>query len=331
MLLSIVIPSYNHQQFVLSTIRAAESINVEDKEILIIDDGSSDDSANRIRDYIAASGNSNLHLIARENRGLVKTLNQGLSIARGKYFYLVASDDIPIPKGIEHLISILETAPQLRFALGNALFMQSEEQREFRTAYGEAHRRFFSLPQDRFRRALFLHYPQPILLQSTVFRTSALQQLGGWREDITLDDMSLFTRMFSQSARVGTDFAFAPETLACYYRQHDSNISRNGPRQFLTTEELLAKLCPQDLKAAAFAVNLVGHGLAALKARQFRQAREYLSSTVNHAGMVAWTPYALFEFVRLLARKFGRPFKQQGPQLTFDPAATSLRKPTATS
>lgn len=127
MLLSIVIPSYNHERFVLSTIQAAARIAILSKEIIVIDDGSSDASTSIIREYIASKGASNnIRLIARENRGLVKTLNEGLSISRGKYFYVVASDDIPIPEGISNLVNHLENNGALQFVLGNALFMDSE-------------------------------------------------------------------------------------------------------------------------------------------------------------------------------------------------------------
>src|ERR1039458_1359501 len=118
MLLSIIIPSYNHARFVVSTIQAAARIDVQDKEIIVIDDGSPDASSSVIREYIASKGkDSNIRLIARENRGLVKTLNEGLSIARGRYFYLVASDDIPIPEGICSLVNRIENNGDLQFSL----------------------------------------------------------------------------------------------------------------------------------------------------------------------------------------------------------------------
>jgi alpha-1,3-rhamnosyltransferase len=148
--LSIVIPCFNHERFVVSAIRAAALIDIQDKEIIVIDDGSTDRSVSVIREYIASgSGDSAIRLITRENRGLVKTLNEGLSIAQGRYFYIVASDDIPIPEGICRLVECLERNDHLQFALGNALVMDSEGQREFRSTYGEHHRRFLSLSADK--------------------------------------------------------------------------------------------------------------------------------------------------------------------------------------
>ena len=76
MLLSIVIPSYNHARFVVSTIRAAAKINIQNKEVIVIDDGSSDASVSVIREYIASKGAAhNIRLITRENRGAMQPKN----------------------------------------------------------------------------------------------------------------------------------------------------------------------------------------------------------------------------------------------------------------
>jgi glycosyltransferase involved in cell wall biosynthesis len=287
MLLSIIIPSYNHERFVVSTIQAAARIDVQDKEIIVIDDGSPDASASVIRDYIASKDTGdNIRLIARENRGLVKTLNEGLSIAQGEYFYLVGSDDIPIPEGISSLVRYLENNGSLQFALGNALFMDSEYQCEFKPTYGDAHRLLFTLPYDRRHKEMFLHYPQPILLQATVFKTSALKDIGGWREDIISDDFSLFLMLLSQWKNVGEDFAYRPDVMACFYRRHEANVSRNLERQFMTIDQALTHLCPAEWQDAAYLRNFAGHAIVAVRRRNILLAVRLFRSTVTHIGLL---------------------------------------------
>jgi glycosyltransferase involved in cell wall biosynthesis len=287
MLLSIIIPSYNHERFVVSTIQAAARIDVQDKEIIVIDDGSSDASASVIREYIASKGKgSNIRLITRENRGLVRTLNEGLSIAGGKYFYLVGSDDIPIPEGICSLVNHLENNADLQFALGNALFMDSEYQREFKPTYGESHRHFFALPYERRRQEMFVHYPHPILLQATVFKTSTLKDMGGWREDIISDDYSLFLRLFSQLKNVGKDFAYQPDVMTCFYRRHEENISNNAERQFMTMDQALTQLCPTEHRDAAYLRLLADLGIMVLKRGNLSLALRFFHSTVAHIGIL---------------------------------------------
>ncbi len=333
MLLSILIPSYNHEQFVLSTIRAAARIDVADTEIIVIDDGSSDSSVRVIREYIASLNTSaNIRFIARENRGLVKTLNEGLSMARGKYFYVVASDDIPIPEGVASLLKILQNDDDLQFALGNALYMDSEEQREFRPAYGEAHRRFFALPYEQRQKQMYLRYPQPLLLQATVFRTSALKSIHGWREDIVVDDFSLFLRMLSQRKQVGKDFAYHPEIMACFYRQHPSNSYRNLMRQFTMVEQALAKLSPPEWRDAALFRNFASHGLQAMRRREGWLLAQMFYSTVKHLGFLRFVWTFVSESWEILKYRLSRNrVNEPVPTVIHDPPAKNVGYPRSAS
>jgi glycosyltransferase involved in cell wall biosynthesis len=328
MLLSIIIPSYNHERFVASTMQAAARIDVQDKEIIVIDDGSPDASASVIREYIASKGTgNNIRLIARENRGLVKTLNEGLSIAQGKYFYVVASDDIPIPEGISGLVNHLENHGDLQFALGNALFMDSEYQREFKPTYGEAHRRFFALPYDRRQEEMFLHYPQPILLQATVFKTSALKDIGGWREDIISDDFSLFLRLFSQLKNVGKDFAY-PDVMTCFYRRHEVNISRNWERQFMTIDQALTHLCPTEWQDAAYLRNFANHCIGAMINGKLFLAVRLFHFTVARIGLLRWLRAAGPALIDLLITILSRRLRHKVEiVVAHEPAATMMDHP----
>jgi len=329
MLLSIIIPSYNHERFVVSTIQAAARIDVQDKEIIVIDDGSPDASVSAIREYIASKGTgSNIRLITRENRGLVKTLNEGLSLAQGKYFYVVASDDIPIPEGVSRLVHHLDNDAVLNFALGNALFMDSEYQREFEPTYGEVHQRFFSLPYDRRKKEMFLHYPQPILLQATVFKTSALKNIGGWREDIISDDYSLFLRLFSQPINVGKDFAYQPEVMTCFYRQHGENVSLNINRQFMTIDQALTHLCPTEYQDAARLINFSISSIAAVRSKELFLAVRFFHATVANMGLLRWSraagPALIDHLMTILSRRLSHKMEVV---VAHEPAVTKMDHP----
>ena len=318
MLLSIVIPSYNHERFVLSTIQAAARIAILSKEIIVIDDGSSDASTGVIREYIASKGvNNNIRLIARENRGLVKTLNEGLSIALGKYFYVVASDDIPIPEGIACLVNILEKNDGLQFAMGNALVMHSEQQREFMPTYGAAHQRFFTLPADIRRKEMFMNYPNPLLLQATVFRTSALKDIEGWREDIILDDFTLFIGLLSRFPRLENDFAYHPEIMACFYRQHQANSYRNIERQFKMVEQALTKLCPLEWRDMAIARKCAYYSQDALRRGKLLVAARLFHSAMARVGIICLLHASASELTNIVMVRLSRAKAAPIPALTY--------------
>jgi glycosyltransferase involved in cell wall biosynthesis len=324
MLLSIIIPSYNHARFVVKTMQAAARIDIQDKEVIVIDDGSSDASASIIREYIASEGTDhNIRLITRGNRGLVRTLNEGLAMAQGKYFYVVASDDIPIPDGICTLVNHLEHNADLQFALGNALYMTSESQREFTPTYGEAHQRFFALSYDNRQEKMFLNYPHPILLQATVFKTSTLRNIGGWREDIISDDFSLFLRLLSQIKIVGKDFAFQPDVMTCFYRRHEANISRDLERQFNTIDQVITQLCPDHWQDAAYLRAFVGVIFGAVRSGNLFLGARFFRSTVAHIGLYRWllaAGPALINYMRIKRRLRNK----RDVVVAHDPATTKM-------
>ena len=102
-LLSIVIPVYNCAPVVL---RCLDSIDYHSAEIIVVDDGSTDDSAEVVRSYIA--NHPNVHLIQKENGGASSARNIGIETASGKYLMFVDADDYLVPDGIERVIDLAE-------------------------------------------------------------------------------------------------------------------------------------------------------------------------------------------------------------------------------
>jgi glycosyltransferase involved in cell wall biosynthesis len=304
MVLSIVIPSYNHAHFVLSTIKAAAGIDIHDKEIIVIDDGSTDNSVAVIQKYIEdAHPDINIRLISRENRGLVRTLNEGLSIALGKYFYVVASDDIPISEGIVRLVNLLGENDEFHFAMGNALVMRAEQQRGLMPTYRSTHARFFALEADLRRKAMFMNYPNPLLLQATVFRTSTLMDIGGWREDILLDDFSLFVRLLSQFPQMGRHFLYKPDIMVCLYRQHTSNSYRDSMRQLMLVEQSLTLLCPPEWRTEAIARKYAYYGQVSLRNGRLREVADLFQSMVTRMGVLRSIHASVCELTSIIGNK----------------------------
>jgi alpha-1,3-rhamnosyltransferase len=104
-LVTVIIPSYNHQAYVAQSIQSVLSQTYKEIELIVIDDGSSDSSAKVIQKLLH---DNEFKFIARKNRGLAKTLNEGIRLAKGKYICFLASDDYFLPRRIEHAASRLE-------------------------------------------------------------------------------------------------------------------------------------------------------------------------------------------------------------------------------
>lgn len=90
-LVSIIVPIYNVEQYLAECLESLVNQTLQDIEIICVNDGSPDNSADIVRKYMQAD--SRIKLIEQENRGLSGARNTGLKIARGEYIYFMDSDD----------------------------------------------------------------------------------------------------------------------------------------------------------------------------------------------------------------------------------------------
>lgn len=98
-LVSLIIPVYNVELYVIECLESVIKIIPHDKsvEVIIVDDGSPDNSINLIENYILNLNDNiknNFHIFSQENRGLSGARNTGINIAKGRYLAFLDSDDV---------------------------------------------------------------------------------------------------------------------------------------------------------------------------------------------------------------------------------------------
>ncbi len=284
-MLTIVIPAYNHEAYVIECLAAARELALPGVKVLIIDDGSKDATLSVVRQYMAEYPSDSVDVIAKSNGGLVSSLILALSIVDTAYFYIVASDDVPIAQGLMACVGLLEKNPDAQFCIAGGVNYFPENPTLDSPVYGEGHSRFFALPESKRSQALFLDYPQPILLQSTVFRTSALRAIGGWDHNLLLDDYPTFVKMLTRYPVVGKDFLFKPDTWVVKYRQHGTNSYKNVERHFFIVKQMFDTLAPYDLHAKALGKVLILHFLGAVRSGQIKKGTHLLK---GHSVQVYW-------------------------------------------
>jgi len=108
-------PSYNHAPFVEDAVRSAMGQKGVDFELLVIDDGSTDDSPKILKKLSEELG---FYFFARENKGLVATLNELAKAAKEKYICTLASDDIMPPGRLETQVRYMEKHPDIPVCFG---------------------------------------------------------------------------------------------------------------------------------------------------------------------------------------------------------------------
>jgi glycosyltransferase involved in cell wall biosynthesis len=107
MSISVVVPNFNHGNLLPRAVRALVHQNPPPHEVIIINDGSTDDSLNVIQSL--QSSFRSIHAIHhKENKGVVAAMNEGLRVATGEFIYFAAADDFCLP----YLFAIAECALQ---------------------------------------------------------------------------------------------------------------------------------------------------------------------------------------------------------------------------
>lgn len=104
--ISVILPVFNCAQYIELSIKSILNQSFNDFEFIIIDDGSSDDSFEILSTY--AKFDARIHLIHRDNQGLIYTLNQAIEIAKGQYIARMDADDLALPKRLQYQLAFLE-------------------------------------------------------------------------------------------------------------------------------------------------------------------------------------------------------------------------------
>lgn len=213
-LVSVVIPSFNHARFVEATIESVLTQSLSDLELIVIDDGSADDTVARIERKLGSSRDPRARLVVREHLGLCRILNQGLLQARGHFFAYLGSDDLWESTKLEKQVAALEKeGKNAGAAFADCYIIDAEGRRlgRFGTQYefrgGDIYR---DLVLMRF------HPASP----TNLFVRHKLLAAGGFNEAIPIEDRDAWLRL-ARHYRV----AYLPEPLASF-RLHSTNTHK---------------------------------------------------------------------------------------------------------
>jgi GT2 family glycosyltransferase/glycosyltransferase involved in cell wall biosynthesis len=106
---SVVIPAYNHEKYVGEAIQSVLDQTFQDLELIIINDGSTDNTETEILKF----KDERIRYFSQENRGLSATLNRGIELARGEYFNFLPSDDAFFPEKLATQLKAFEESKEI--------------------------------------------------------------------------------------------------------------------------------------------------------------------------------------------------------------------------
>lgn len=119
-LVSVIIPCFNHGRYLGDAIESALKQSYRRLEIIVVDDGSTDDSSQIARKY------SDVRLINQENCGLSQARNAGLEASRGDYLVFLDADDRLLPGAVEAGSNCLDCRPDCAFVYGYYRLMKPD-------------------------------------------------------------------------------------------------------------------------------------------------------------------------------------------------------------
>ena len=206
---SVLMTVYNGRRYLPSAIDSILAQTYRDFEFLIIDDGSKDDSARILARYARRDGR--VRAISRENKGLTRSLNEGIQRVRGKYVARMDSDDVSLPARLEKQVQFLDGhADHVLVGCRCTLIDPA--------GYPICEKRDVVLDHEQIDESL-MKMGWPLVHPAVMIRTAALRQIGGYDERYrTNQDHDLFLRL----AEVGK-LANLPEVLLLY-RQHFESV-----------------------------------------------------------------------------------------------------------
>ena len=105
---SVVIPVYNKAPYIARTLTSVLAQNFDDYEIIVVDDGSTDDSMQKLRQVQSPK----IRIIRQENQGVAVARNTGILAAQGEYIAFLDADDAWLPEYLQTIDHLVENYPQ---------------------------------------------------------------------------------------------------------------------------------------------------------------------------------------------------------------------------
>ena len=271
--ITVLLPIYNAERFLAEAIRSVLCQTFDDFELLLLDDGSSDGSADIAHD--AAAKDSRIVVVDGTHQGYVYWLNTGLNMARGELIARMDADDICLQSRFAKQVRFLDAHPECCVVGTQAIRIDSEGATINRWLVPERHDDIDELFM-RGRTGMIIH-------PSAMLRRAPLLQVGGYRSGFELaEDYDLFLRL----AEVG-QLANLPDVLLQYrvhlkcvsltYTEAQSRRARQALKEAWTRRNKTGPLPPEshDPRTASEEELVWSWALASFAARNFHTARKH--------------------------------------------------------
>jgi glycosyltransferase involved in cell wall biosynthesis len=213
-LISVIIPCYKGERWIGEAIESVLAQSYPHVEVIVVDDGSPDDSASVVRPYLK---DARVHYIYQDNQGVAVARNRGIRQSRGSCLVFLDQDDRLLPHALEVGLQAFRQHPDCGFVFGQCYLIDAKGAP---LIYSSLERATQGAPACTYEALVqgkgAAIYPPSIIL----FRRSILEQVGGFNPDFGMaDDYEVYLKVARQAP------IYFHGAVIVAYRQHDENNS----------------------------------------------------------------------------------------------------------
>ena len=219
---SVVITCFNYGQYLEAAVRSVLDQTYRDVEVIVVDDGSTDNTPDIMRIYVS---DDRVSYIRQENAGQPKAKNRGILASKGAFIAFLDADDLWMPEKLEKQMVLFDD-PQVGVVYARRIWINQDGEiipgNERRLWRGEVLDRIFI---DNF-----------VCFSSAVIRRAVLHQVGFFDESLPMGiDYDLWIRVAACAT-----FDFVDEPLVRYRTGH-ANLSRNTLKRYDCAQRIMRK------------------------------------------------------------------------------------------
>lgn len=212
-LVSVVIPCYNHEEFIKDSIKSVIEQTYENIELIVIDDGSKDSSVLKIKEMVNICEDRFVKFEFRDrpNKGLSSTLNEAIEWCTGEYLSVIASDDQMLNYKTSVQVSFLEKNIEYAAVFGGVQVID-DSNRKLENVVSKAREYSFD--------DIIMH-KHSLLAPTQMIRMNNIRKTGGYKPNMFIEDWYMWLLLSREANIFNMDEVFA------FYRKHDTNISKD--------------------------------------------------------------------------------------------------------
>lgn len=242
-MVSVVIPCYNHQDYVQQTIQSVIDQDYINIELIIIDDGSSDSSVIKIREMISLCEKrfKRFEFRNRPNKGLCATLNEALEWCEGEFFSAIASDDILLPLKTKRQVELFLNPKNHNIAAitGETISINANGKRNTRSSFVPPKERYYTF-LDIYRGNSQINAP------TAMIRMHCVKEAEGYNTDVIVEDFYMWLAITKLGYQI-----LAVDDIYAQYRIHNSNTFSKIQLMHESTKKIRKIFMPNEYEYIA--------------------------------------------------------------------------------